>query len=170
MNILATLNENDFELEDYIDRDTVKAVIINNKNEIIFFKGILVGGGVEAGETNEQTLVREAMEEVGIEITIEKYLGTIVQYRDYVKRKYIIHGYVCKVKNIYSPTTIQKDEQGIEGAWEKIPDALTRLEKEIQEFKKMDKENVDGDLYQRRIFHRITAKTFIEKYLEEKII
>ena len=72
MNILATFNDNDFEPTDYIDRPTVKAVILNDQDEVLLFSGGLPGGGVEDGETNEQALARECMEEIGGTISIGK--------------------------------------------------------------------------------------------------
>jgi len=62
---------------------TVDAIIIHD-SKIVFvrrknspFKGIfaLPGGFVEVGETTEQSVVREALEETGLSIEIVKLLG-----------------------------------------------------------------------------------------------
>lgn len=95
MNLL-TLNANKFEPENYSVRKTVKTIIPNENNEVLIFGSNLIGGGVEKGESDEDALKREALEEAGIEIEIIKPLGDITQYRDFLKKKYIITGYISR--------------------------------------------------------------------------
>ncbi len=112
MNILATLNDNYFEPTDYIDRPTVKSVIINDNDEVLLFSGGLPGGGVEISETNEQALVRECMEEIGATVSIDRELGNVVAYRDVLQCKYVFTGYLCSLLSLGSPTTDIEHEMG----------------------------------------------------------
>jgi 8-oxo-dGTP pyrophosphatase MutT (NUDIX family) len=64
-----------------VHRDTVAAYIVSSDNKVLFGRkdpskgGVYVGcwhvpgGGIDAGETSEQALVREVHEETGIDIT-----------------------------------------------------------------------------------------------------
>jgi 8-oxo-dGTP pyrophosphatase MutT (NUDIX family) len=62
-----------------IKRDIAGAVIFSNDNHVLLGKNVkggvyedlwvIPGGGIDAGETKEQAVVREILEEVGIDIT-----------------------------------------------------------------------------------------------------
>ncbi|HWC57696.1 MAG TPA: NUDIX hydrolase [Candidatus Paceibacterota bacterium] len=122
MKPLAVFNDNHFEPVDYVDRPTVKAVILNNKDEVLLFSGRLPGGGVERGETGEVALARECMEEIGatLHIDIEEMLGTVIQYRDLPKLKYIVHGYLYSLASAAVPTTTLENEIGKIAVWENV--------------------------------------------------
>ncbi|MFD9895491.1 NUDIX hydrolase [Amycolatopsis sp. NPDC059027] len=51
----------------------------------------LPGGKVEAGETDEQALVRELREETNLDVTLRTRVGSVVRGR------YDIHDYACKI-------------------------------------------------------------------------
>ena len=55
------------------------------------------GGKIEEGETAEFALMREIQEELGIDITIDKFLCT-TEY-DYPSFHLIMHCYLCNVKS-----------------------------------------------------------------------
>lgn len=79
-----------FQIKDYIKRvkkmiDVVAGILINKNNEILIAKRkeekILggywefPGGKIDDGETPEESLIRELMEEMNINIKINKYFG-----------------------------------------------------------------------------------------------
>ena len=55
------------------------------------------GGKIEEGETSEFALMREIQEELGIDITIDKFLCT-TEY-DYPSFHLTMHCYLCSVKS-----------------------------------------------------------------------
>lgn len=68
---------------------TARAIIINDKGLMVFYREKVIngerinyyaipGGHVEVGETEEETVVRELNEELGIEIVVERKLGEII--------------------------------------------------------------------------------------------
>lgn len=162
MNLLATFNDNDFEPTDYTDRPTVKAVIINDKDEVLLFSGGLPGGGVEEGETNEQALMRECMEEIGATVSIDRELGNVIVYRDEIQSKYIFTGYLCLLISRDSPTTNIEHEMDKEAVWIKRVEAIDQMEAHLAEVKMKGKEIYEGDRYQRHIFNTETAILFLK--------
>ncbi|MBD3155291.1 MAG: NUDIX domain-containing protein [Candidatus Aenigmarchaeota archaeon] len=62
----------------------IGGIIINNKKMLVVRKRgtdvfIFPGGKVEGTESSEQTLMRELMEELGIEVFNFRYLGTFIE-------------------------------------------------------------------------------------------
>lgn len=54
---------------------------------------VIPGGGVDEGETLEETVQREIKEELSVDIVVEKYLGK--EESD----TFIAHYYLCSIKN-----------------------------------------------------------------------
>jgi len=84
-------------------RNTVRALIFQEDKLLLIKKyrpnvGIyyaLPGGAQEAGETLEQALIRECMEELGIEISISR----LICVREYISRN---HEYSFIMKEVHS--------------------------------------------------------------------
>ena len=161
---LLILNSNEYEPKEYIDRKTTKAVIVNQEGKVLLFDSNLIGGGVEENETYEEALHREALEEAGAKIEIIKYLGDAIQYRDFIKRKYLVKGYYCKyIESLGLATTTQDDEVGIEAQWFNPDDALTNLQNEIEVIKNENPKGYKDDAYQMEIYNREMAIFFIKE-------
>lgn len=77
----------------YTPRPASRAVLFDKDDKIAFMHVTkynyhkLPGGGVDKGETLEQALEREVLEEAGCKIKIGKEIGEIVEYRDLYKTK-----------------------------------------------------------------------------------
>jgi len=167
--ILLTLNSNDFEPQDYTTRRTVKAVIVNEEGDTLHLSSNLVGGGVEEGESNEEVLTREALEEVGIKIKVLRSLGQIVGYRDALKRKYIIDGYLCEfIEIVGSPTTTDVAELNMKAVWEKPNEAITRFEKEVDTILRTDPDTFVGDVYQAKLYNRQMSLAFLRQAFDSR--
>ena len=148
--------------KEYPVRLVGKAVILDKENNILLFNNYLPGGGVESGETFEEGLKRECLEEVGAEVDIMQELGVIIQYRDYLKKKYEIHGFLTKLVFIQRPRTVQEDEIGKESHFVTFVEAKKMLSERIKEMETSTVEK-DSEEYQARYYHRLTTLRFIEE-------
>lgn len=68
----------------YVPRRGVYAVVFNTDGQVAAIRSgaahYLPGGGYEAGETDQETLIREVREECGVEIRIGPFLGEAIDY------------------------------------------------------------------------------------------
>ena len=168
MKTLLTINDNnDFEPQDYTVRKVVRVIMLSEDGtKVLFFGHTLPGGGVEEGETDEQALRREAMEEIGAHIEIIQPVGEVVAYRDFLSKKYIIRGYLCRQTGEFvTPTSIDSGEQGTKMEWFYIRDAIKRLETELDSLVSQTPRPFQDDLSQRRIHHRRMSLAFLNEIL-----
>lgn len=163
MDTLLTLSASETLPLDYIDRTTVKGVIYNNAGELALFGGLLLGGGVEVGEKLDDALVRECMEEGGISVLHPIPLGIVVQYRDVLRKKYIVHGFVARLDSIQLPTSTQAEEQSKFIAWMLPEKAIFTLQQSITELEYLGPTAFQGDEYQSRLYNAKTSLCFIER-------
>ena len=162
MKSLGVINQNDFEPQDYFDRKTVRAVILNEDNsKVLFFGNHFVGGGVEENETDEEALHREAMEEAGATIEIIRPIGKVIAYRDAIKKKYVVHGYLCKqVGPLVKPTTTQPDEINATIRWLGLQEAIDLYIETIEKILKEHGLPLTDDIAQSRS-HNCSASLMI---------
>ena len=131
----------------------VKSFIINSKNEILVASsngGVqLIGGHVEDGEEEVDTLIREIKEEAGMEIEKSEISECFYEVRHYIKNYFnsgkaiiaIIHYYIIKTDKTPNPEKVHltAQEKGYDFSLKQIPfdsfeDYLTKFlnnEKEI---------------------------------------
>ena len=170
MNFLLELREEEifpdtlpYEVDDsWEDRLTVKVIVIDNDKKIALF-GIryllLPGGGVEDGETLEQAVKRECLEEVGCNVEVIKEVGVTREFRLKTKRKQETHCFVAKVVGEKGkPQSDQEDELDAKVEWFSIGDALKLL--------KENKEIISPLSYNSQ-FNVRTHIAFLKKYIEE---
>lgn len=118
-------------------RLAVKIILFDNEEKLALLGTkyrLLPGGGVEEGESLEEAVSREVLEEVGCRTEIEKEFAVTEEFRAKMNRRQETHFFLAKVvgeKGI--PQTKQEDEQGIEIEWYKLEDAIGLLEKELKE-------------------------------------
>lgn len=125
MKILRTITDEDIfpegilktfdKPEKYEDRVAVKIVIFNNENKIALAGTryrLLPGGGVEAGETLVDAVLRESREEVGCDLKNLEEFAVTGEFKK--KRGYqVTHFFSGEVSGrIGKPETTQEDEQG----------------------------------------------------------
>lgn len=103
MNIFGEKEEN----KSYIFRPGAYGLIFNEQGDKIALVQtedgayFLPGGGIEEGESNEECLLREGLEEIGYLLELVRYIGTSQRYfystSDY--QHYLSEGrfYLCKI-------------------------------------------------------------------------
>lgn len=96
MKLLAEIAEEDIGFEkleteskyNYKVRKASRAIVVNHLKQIALLYVSekkyhkLPGGGIERGESIADALIREVMEEVGVEIKVNGEVGLILEYRD----------------------------------------------------------------------------------------
>lgn len=95
------------------------------KNEF-FYRAL--GGGIEFGEKSDEALKREFLEELGIEIEIEKYLGISENIFEFNGRKAheLVLMYKVNIKDEdYKENYIVNDDKGqFKGLWVNIEECI----------------------------------------------
>lgn len=165
MNLLETINANDFVPEDYAVRNVVRCVILSDDgNKVLLFGHYLPGGGVEDGETDADAIARECMEEVGAKVEVIKALGQIVTYRDFLHKQYVVNGYLCKlVGELGQPTTSQSTEQDVPIRWLSVATAVSELQEAIDTLAQKFPQHGDSDVEQRKIYNRKISLRFLQE-------
>jgi len=146
----------------YIERPTVKALIFNEKNEVLIINnGLLPGGGVEDDEDDTTALRREIIEEVGMTVSdIDRY-ETVIQYRNYLNKKYVIHGYTARyVGSFVKPSPQDAGEVLFVVAWYSIEDAKKLLNASISHMESA--EVVADDAYEGALFNLKTTRVLLD--------
>ena len=88
------------------DRTAVRGVVMDADGRIDLIHSKkhgyynLPGGGVEAGETPDEAVVREVKEETGCDVVVESKIGQVTAYLQEDDIKNTSYGYVCKVSAV----------------------------------------------------------------------
>ena len=116
------------------------ATLIKSNNKILLLKSkeddfyAIPGGRIMIGETSENALKREFIEEIGAKITIKNYLGTVENFFEYNEKKYH-EVMIVYESNFDSDSNFYKIERiiGLEGNGK-----IEFIWKTIDEIKKLD--------------------------------
>lgn len=149
MNILATIGKLDTTMR-YTDRPTVKVIIRKDNLILLLNKGLLPGGGIDLGESDDDAITRELQEELGATVKNVEEIGTIMQYRNLLGKKYVINGYAAVLESTGGAADPQDEgEANFTMQWLTLEDALLFVEKSVEEakMKSMDDDANQGKLY-----------------------
>ena len=150
-------------------RIAVRVILINDENKIAIqhkknkneYK--LVGGGVEEGESYEEALKRETLEEAGCIIEIIKELGYIEEFRGKMNFKQTSYVYVAKViEDTKTLHLTQKEmDEGSEVCWFEPIEAYQK----ISECYDKAKDSEYSSIYPTKIIIK-RDMCILKKYLE----
>ncbi len=122
----------------YTTREAVRAVVFDAEGKVAllhvtkFGYHKLPGGGIEKGESKEEALKRECLEEIGCNIEIGEYLGELVEYRRELRLNQTSFCYVAKVVGEKGGQHLEQGEidEGHDLGWYNLEDALNLLQSE----------------------------------------
>lgn len=159
MDVLATIGNPD---DTYVDRVTVKAVMYRNQQVLILNNGLLPGGGVNPGEDEGAAIHREIAEEIGASVETMQQIGQIIQYRDFLNKRYVVNGYVCRFRAFdQTPDPQDVGETMFEIKWLNLDDAKKLVAHSI---KAIEKQPINNDASQGRLYNLLTTKILLDHF------
>ena len=160
MNIVASIGLSDASIR-YTDRPTVKIIIKKDDTILLLNNGLLPGGGVNRSESDSDAISREIHEELGLVVTDVKELGTVIQYRDFLKQRYIINGYTATLDSTGGSSDPQDagEAQFIQ-TWLTVNDAFDLVSRSIST---AEVQPVDDDTNQGRFYNLMTTYELIKQ-------
>ncbi len=142
MNILKIFNDEQISeevFETFPKRISVRAVVVDADNNIAlihsnkFHYHEIPGGGVEEGETPEQSVVRECKEEVGCNVEIIKDLGVTLEVNGKNEITNTAHGYMVRIIGEKQNTehTEEEIEEDFDIMWVSIDQAVELIKSDV---------------------------------------
>ena len=159
MNILATIGQVDASIQ-YTDRPTVKVVVKKDATLLILNKGLLPGGGIDPGESDQDAITRELQEELGVTVKDVRKIGAVVQYRNLLDKKYFINGYIATLDTAGGLTDPRDEgETKFTAKWLALEEARAYVLESIAEAKLMP---MDDDANQGKLYNLMTTCEFLK--------
>lgn len=159
MSTLATIGKFDTSIR-YTDRPTVKVIIRKGNAVLLLNKGLLPGGGIDLGESDNDAITRELQEELGVTVKNIEQIGTVIQYRNFLGKKYTINGYTAVLESTGAITNPQDEgEANFTIQWLALEDALSFVEKSVEEAKIKP---MDDDANQGRLYNLMTTNELLK--------
>lgn len=146
MKILGNLQDDQYPISEISHtRYTARAIIVD-KDRFAFLPirgeddfGIrdhieTIGGGIEEGESAQETIIRECLEEAGIEIKIRTFLGVVVDHYHLIQRQTVSSFFLVDVINAEHQTDRTEMEQTLmnEVLWLSEEECLKMLDQPVE--------------------------------------
>ena len=152
------------------DRLTGKAVVFDNENKVALVGSkvnsfyLLPGGGIDEGESIEDGIKRECLEEIGCKIKVLNNIGVIEDFRDRDQKHCINHCYIAKLVGSKGKLRLTEEEKknGMHVIWVSLDKAISMLEREVEQLKRGE-----VDFYNTG-FNILRDNLFLKKVLEQK--
>ena len=139
----------------YTDRPTVKVVIFNGDTVLLLNDGLLPGGGIDGDETDLEAIERELLEELGASVSNIEPIGTVIQYRNFLKKRYVIKGFTATLSSMSGETAPQDEgEAQFSYNWYEKNVAISKVEESISNY---DSVNINDDSTQGKLFNLKTS-------------
>lgn len=128
----------------YEDRPTGKAIVFDEEGKIALVGTkvnsyyLLPGGGIDPGESVEDGIVRECLEEIGCDVRLDRPLGIIEDYRTRDKKHCINYCYTAKLRGEKGKLTLTEEEikNGLHVIWVPPEKAIAILKDETEQLKR----------------------------------
>lgn len=160
MNILSTIGQQDTLIQ-YTNRPTVKVIIKKDDKILIINNGLLPGGGIEPSESEEEAIARELQEELGTTVKDIQAIGTAVQYRSLLSRKYVVNGYTASLDTIGGLTNPQNEREAqFTSHWLRRDDAIIYISSSIEETQQKPMDNTMDQ--QSKLYNLMTTLEFLK--------
>lgn len=147
--------------DSYELRKSARAILLNEQGEIAiqhlrtYTYHKLPGGGLEHGESAEDALKREVLEEVGCQCEVVRPVGVTIEYLNRTKVIHLSYCFVAKVVGEIGEPKLEEGEitEGHETLWMTPVEALAKM-----------KTDIPGEFKGNFILER--EKTFLEEFLK----
>lgn len=147
---------------EYRDRPTVKVIISKGRDVLILNNGLLPGGGIEPDEADFQAIERELAEELGASVENISVIGEVVQYRDFLKRRYVVNGYSADLVAFdKEPNPQDEREAQLTVGWHTIDVALELVEASIRHY---DNIAIVDDSQQGKLYNLRTTYELLRQF------
>jgi 8-oxo-dGTP pyrophosphatase MutT (NUDIX family) len=128
-------NVSEEEALEYSVRKAARAIVFDDDKNIALLHATknfyykLPGGGIEEGESSEEALRRECIEEIGCKVEIVEELGLVMEYRKKYKLNQTSYCYIAKLVGEKGIPNLEPDEieEGFETVWLSIGEAIKKV-------------------------------------------